>query len=116
MMMLQTILGHYGDKASEAWAWLLPTIIPTLSLIIGTFVADTLGKSIQINIVDRFLYRLTSALSLAYLITVSLTILLSPFSIAAPLEIMKMSSFWLGPLQGLVGTAIGIFFVSKGAK
>ena len=112
LLLLQSIFGKFGDKASEAWYWLLPTIMPTLSLIMGVLVSDTLG-SVKTNTVDQFMFRLSFFLSIAYMLVVSLTILLSPFSEQPPLELMNLSNLWLGPFQGLVSAALGAFFVSR---
>jgi hypothetical protein len=114
VVLIQTILGHYGDKVREAWEWLLPNTMPTLSLIIGVLVADTLSsKKIGRKTVDVFIFRLAFFLSLAYLIIVGLTIFLSPFSDVASLELMKLSNLWLAPFQGLVSAVTGAFFVAK---
>lgn len=113
LLLGQTILGHYGDKVKEAWAWLLPTIIPSLSMIVsGVVVSGPLGKKLETKTVDRFAFKLAFSISLFYLVTVSFTILLSPFSQIPPLELMKLSNLWLGPFQGLVGAALAVFFVS----
>ena len=111
LVLMQTILGKYGDTVDEAWGWLLATFMPTLSLIIGVLVLDAFGKGVKTRTVDRFIFRLTFGLSTAYLLAVALTILLSPFSPSLPLELMQQSSLWLSPFQGLVCASIGIFFV-----
>jgi hypothetical protein len=113
LLIFQTIFKHYGERASDAWSWFLPTILPTLSLIIAVLVWDALQKAIDPGRIDRFMYRLTCVLSVLYLVAVGLTFFLSPFSPWTPLELMKQSSLYLGPFQGLVAGALGAFFVSK---
>lgn len=119
VLILQTIFGRYGDKAREAWSWLLPSILPTLSLIIGgVVISSRISKGVETGVeteetIDQFAFQLSFFLSIAYLITVSLTIFLSPFSELPPLELMKQSNLWLAPFQGLVSAALGVFFVSK---
>ncbi|TVQ19365.1 MAG: hypothetical protein EA361_00815 [Bacteroidetes bacterium] len=115
IMLFQTILGRYGVDSSDAWGWYLPTIMPTLSLIIGVLVMDAVGKGLKIQTVDRFFFRLSFSLSLTYLFVVSLTILMQPFSPLSAVELMTQSNFWLGPFQGLVSASLGAFFI-KGAK
>ncbi len=113
VLLAQTLLGHYGDKAEEAWAWFMPSIVPALSVIIsGVVVSGTLGKELKTTTVDRFAFQLSFILSVCYLIVVSLTIFLSPFSTLPPLELMKMSNLWLAPMQGGVSAALVVFFVS----
>ena len=113
LLILQTIFKRYGERANDAWSWFLPTILPTLSLIIAVLVWDTLDKAIDVARADRFMYRLTCVLSICYLLAVGLTFFLSPFSPWTPLELMQQSSLYLGPFQGLVAGALGAFFVSK---
>jgi hypothetical protein len=113
LLILQTIFGHYEDNISEAWGWLLPTVMPTLSLIISVLVMDALGKGVTIKTVDRFLYRISFALSSVYLLLVALAILLQPFTPLSPLRLMNQSNLWLGPLQGLVAASMGVIFVKK---
>ncbi|MCI5130233.1 MAG: hypothetical protein D3904_01635 [Candidatus Electrothrix sp. EH2] len=115
LLLLQTIFGKYGSEAKDAWGLILPTFMPTLSLIIGTLVVDATASkdSEKIATVDRFFFNLSRFLSIAYLSTVILTILLSPFSNLSLLELIKLSNLWLAPFQGLVTAALGAFFVSK---
>ncbi|MCI5115573.1 MAG: hypothetical protein D3919_02485 [Candidatus Electrothrix sp. AW5] len=116
LLFLQTIFGKYGTEAKDAWGLLLPTFMPTLSLIIGTLIADATASkkdTKEIATVDRFFFRLSCFLSIAYLLTVILTILLSPFSKLSLLELIKLSNLWLAPFQGLVTASLGAFFVSK---
>lgn len=115
LLLLQTIFGKYGTEVKDAWGLMLPTFIPTLSLIIGVLVSDATGSqdSEETATVDRFFFRLSCFLSIAYLLTVILTILLSPFSTLSLLELMKLSNLWLAPFQGLVTASLGAFFVSK---
>jgi hypothetical protein len=111
IMLIQSFLGHYGNDITDAWGWFLPTVMPTLSLIVGVLVSDALGKGVRIQKVSNFLFRLAFSLSLAYLLVVILTILFQPFSTLAPLDLMKQSHLWLGPFQGLVSASLGAFFI-----
>jgi len=118
LLLLQTIFGQYGSEAREAWGLMLPTFVPTLFLIIGTLIADATRETDadEIVTIDRFFFRLAEFLSIAYLATVILTILLSPFSKLSQLELIKLSNLWLTPFQGLVIAALGAFFVSKNTQ
>ena len=115
LLLLQTIFGQYGSEAREAWGLMLPTFVPTLFLIIGTLIADATREADtdEIVTIDRFFFRLSEFLSIAYLATVILIILLSPFSKFSQPELIKLSNLWLAPFQGLVTAALGAFFVSK---
>jgi hypothetical protein len=111
LLVVQTVMGHYGSKATDAWGWFLPNVMPTLSLIVAVLVLDQMGKSVHTRTADRFLFRLAIGLSCAYLLLILLSILIQPFAPLPPLELMQQSNLWLGPLQGLVAAALGAFFV-----
>jgi hypothetical protein len=110
LVFLQTIFGRYGEKTNEVWGWILPTVMPTLSLAIGVVVIDAIGRSVRVPRIDSFLFWLTCGLSTAYLLAVLLLFLLQPFTIVPPLQLMQQSNFWLAPFQGLVAAAMGAFF------
>ena len=116
IIFFQTIIGHYEDQTKDAWNWFLPTIFPTLSLIIGVLVIDATNRGLETKTVNKFLFTLSFSLSLFYLILVTSTILLSPIASADPLKLMGDSHFWLGPFQGLVSASLGAFFVKNGSK
>jgi hypothetical protein len=116
LLLLQTAFGRYGDRYSEAWGWFFPTMAPTLFLMIGGVISDASPRSVELQFVDQFMYRLSLYVSVVYLVVVVSTILLSPFSSMTQLELMKTSHLWLGPLQGMVSGIIGFFFVSKDRK
>ena len=116
LVIIQSLMGKYEGKTDEAWSWLLPSIMPTLSLIIGVLVAGAKRENQPEETVTRFVFNLSFWLSLTYLLLVALTILISPFiakTVEEALELMHRSNLWLGPLQGLVGAALGVFFISK---
>lgn len=124
LVLLQTIFGKFPtDKAGDAWSWLLPTFMPTLLMIVGVLVADSKNHNqdfSELPTADQFVFRLSFSLSIAYLLTAILTILLGPFfeQVNAKeektiLDLMKMSNLWLAPFQGLVSASLGAFFVSK---
>ena len=118
LLLLQTILGKYGSDAREAWGLILPTFVPTLFLIIGTLIANATSSadSDELVTVDRFFFRLSDFLSIAYLATLILIILLSPFARLSQLELIKLSNLWLAPFQGLAIAALGAFFVSMNTQ
>jgi hypothetical protein len=110
LVLVQTFGDRFGGDATEAWQWLLPTIMPSLSLIVGVLAMDARNRSTA-GTVDAFIYRLAIGVSLFYLFIVSLTILGQPFTPLTALELMKQSNLWLGPLQGLAAGFLGAFFV-----
>jgi hypothetical protein len=112
LVVAQSIGGIYGGRVGEAWSWLLPLVSPLLLLIVGAVVAEA-KRPQSTATVDRFAYRMSLGLSAFYLVLVPATILLQPFSGRTPLEMLDLSNLWLGPLQGFVAMALGVFFQSK---
>src|ERR1700674_717341 len=108
LLLAQTSLGHYGDSYADAWNWLLPAVLPTASLIVTVLFKTTEAEQ---KTADRFLFRLCYGLSLTYLLTLILVLLLQPFQTGAAAEALKHSNIYLGPFQGLVASSIGAFFV-----
>jgi hypothetical protein len=112
ILIAQSIVGTWGAWTSDAWSWLLPTILPTLTLIVATFAAEagTTAKKTEVNL---FPYYLCLALSAFYLACVIVILCAVNLVQTKPLELMKMSSLWLAPLQGLLSAIIGVFFVKR---
>jgi hypothetical protein len=115
VLVIQSVRGHYGTNLGKAWDWLLPTIVPTLTLIIGAVTAQALtSKDNEPDAtVNVLAFKLCYGLSWFYIALILLTLLLQPFSGLTPLELMAISHFWLTPIQGLVGLALGVFFISR---
>lgn len=61
LLLVQTALGHYGNSYADAWNWLLPSVLPTASLIV-TVLFKTIDP--ELKTADRFLFRLCYGLSL----------------------------------------------------
>jgi hypothetical protein len=113
IVFIQTLTGYYGDKVNEAWAWVLPLVLPTLSLIIGVFVSDPLNDTTEGKPTSGFVFRLAIGLSSVYLLAIMIVAVIGQLTPTPPLKLMTVSSFGLGPLGGLVTAAVGIFFVKK---
>ena len=113
ILLGQSIFGHYGERTNEAWQWFLPTVIPTLSLIVSAWVIDARGEAVKQKPISKFIYKRTWVLSAFYLFVVLLSILAQPFILISPVEWLNQSNFWLSPLQGLVIAATGIFFLKQ---
>jgi hypothetical protein len=116
LMLAQTVSGKYGGQTTRAWGWFIPIIVPTLSLIVSAIAYSAATRPAdgqEEQTVQTRAYRITFGLSCFYLIVVLSTLLLEPLSGQSPLEFITQSNLWIGPLQGLVGIALGAFFTSK---
>jgi hypothetical protein len=112
LMVGQSLFDVYGARTEEAWSWYLPTVMPSLSLILGVLVADFRAAKAAPESRRKSgpLLGLAIGVSVFYLAMVSLTLLVQPFLATPPLELMQRSNLWLGPLQGLAAATLGAFF------
>jgi hypothetical protein len=117
IMVIQSLLGKYEPDTQNAWGWLLPTIMPTLGMIITVLGYTALEPNASNSEVRKSFFGIAFYLSAAYLVLVLITLLIQPFVPAAnPVQLMHTSNLWLGPFQGLVASALGVLFVSKQKK
>jgi hypothetical protein len=113
ILIAQSAFGKYQGKVQSVWGWALPTIMPTLSLILAALASNALEPEESKAEVRRPFYRTACWLSAAYLILVLATVLIEPFTKYEATELMALSNLWLGPFQGLVASAIGVLFFTK---
>ena len=119
LVVLQSLVGSkYGDRSREVWEWLLPTILPTSSLILSVLVVDAHQRSNGRRRIGRLLYNLAFWLAGIYLLIVNAHLVFMPpvdptGEAVGGLETLSASTIYLGPLQGLVTAAFGAFFVSN---
>jgi hypothetical protein len=104
----QTFTGHYGDGVNRAWGWILQALMPTLSLVVGGLVYHLQQQTS--TRVDQALYGLARSLSAAYLLLLLAVLLVQPMRPLNPMASLEQSSLFLGPAQGIVTLAIGVFF------
>lgn len=115
LLVAQSILGRYQDSVSEVWGWFVPSVGPTLGLILGVMGATALidarkAESPQRE-VKRSFFKLAFWLSIAYFLT--LTLLLEPFGSLHGIKLYNVANCWLGPAQTLVVAAITVLFTSQ---
>jgi len=116
VLMVQSILGKYDQQLQEVWSWFVPTVLPTLALMIGVIGAAALSETNDQREVKSWFFRLTFGLSIFYLVVLAATILLEPFSKTPGIQLFTLSNYWLSPLQGLAVAAIGVLFTTQHRK
>jgi len=109
----QSVMGKYQNKVQEVWGWVLPTILPSLSLILSVLGASALANELETVRVKRSFFRIAYSLSVVYLFLVVMTIVIEPLTTFESLELLRLSNLWLAPLQGLVTLALGVLFFTK---
>ncbi len=114
LLIAFSIIGEtFEGHVQELWNWALPNFLPTLSLMISVLAAEAFKSTTSSNRVRRSFANIATWLSLFYLLLAPLTLLVHPFSRLEALELLSISNFWLGPLQGLVDAALAVVFLSK---
>ena len=110
LIVLSIFSPRYGEDLEMLWGWVLPTIVPTLSLIITVLRAGAVNPTRDTNRVSLPFHRLTMALSIVYLSILTLTILVEPFARYDLVQLFSISNFWIAPMQGLVVAALTTLF------
>lgn len=113
IITIQSILGKYQDQLQDVWSWFIPSVFPTLALMLGVIGAGALQEDTDKRIVKGFFLKLSAVLSCAYLLILLVTMLLEPFSPLRGMSLYSVSNYWLSPLQGLVVAAIAVLFTSQ---
>jgi hypothetical protein len=117
IVFLLTLLKAFDPNATSMnrfWSWTIPSIFPTLLLIIGaragSAIADRRGQEKE---VDRLFFLVTVGVSAFYLVTAFITLWAAIHWSTNGLDFLATSSYYLGPLQGLTSASLGAFFVSR---
>ena len=116
ILAVETIAGRFGQDGSEVIGWFMPNVLPTLSLMVSLIRTEALRPAVDDPMVKPLFASFAVWGSVAYLGTILSTILLEPFTAYQPLELLKLSNLWLGPLQGLVVSSIGTLYFSERAQ
>jgi hypothetical protein len=102
------------QNASDAWHWLLPLIIPFLTLIASSVVAEAQRQNPSTAQTSDLAFGLAWWMSMFYLAALICSLLLLLWSAADnPIDTLKMANNWLTPIQLLLGTALGVFFTQR---
>lgn len=109
ILVLQLIFGKYDSQHVEPIIWFMFAFLP-----IGmALLAD---RYIRAESIDVDLPWPTSALALAalcfYLVIASLTILIEPFTVLEPVELIRQSYIWVIPIQA-VATVLIVFALRR---
>ena len=125
MLIGQSLGTVYAGRLIEVWGWAMPAFMPTLSLILSVFAASALTSpsgEARVQVRSDF-YRLTYGLSVTYLSVILMTIVVQPIATALnpdenfkAADVLKLSNFWIAPLQSLVVIAMGTLFFTKQTK
>jgi hypothetical protein len=112
VLTIQSIFGKY-DSLQEVWAWFVPTVVPSMALMLGVVAADALASTGDPRTVKIPFFNFSRGLSFFYLGLLALTIFLEPFSPKPGMQLFTLSNYWLTPTQGLAVAAIGAVFATQ---
>ena len=116
LVIYQSLASVYADRVQDVWEWLLPTLIPTLTMIVTVAASTAFMSSAPSAVVRKSFYRIALGLSVFYLVLILFTILSLPaFNriVSAQIDSLHTSNLWIGPIQGIVASALGVLFASK---
>ena len=109
----EAVGGRFDPDPSEVFGWLMPNVLPTLSLMVALIRAEATQAEEDTQLVKPLFASFAIWGSRVYLGAILITILVEPFTNYQPLELLKLSNLWLGPLQGLVVSSIGVLFLTE---
>ena len=98
----------FGEKVGEAWQWFLPNIMPTLMLVGAASYAKQKAPSVNQDMVGP-IFLITLSVSIIYLLLLTISVVGALFA-QPPLAWLIKTNYWLGPVQGLAASALGVFF------
>ena len=101
------------NSAPKIVGWLLPNLIPTLSLIATIVGADAIDPKPDKFTVRVGFHRFVMVMSIVYIAMVAFTFLIEPLIANMDLlDAIDISNLWLGPIQGFVAGVVSILFYS----
>ena len=114
IILAQTLFGKLDGNIQEAWSWAMSSVIPSLSLMLTVFLANLNNN--KDHQVDYFYYKLALGVTFGYFSILLAHILVQPFTGKKELDIINQSKIYIGSIQGVVSSCLGMFFVKKETK
>jgi hypothetical protein len=53
LLVIQSILGKYEGQLQEVWSWFVPTVVPTIALMLGVLGASALAEHDEARSVNK---------------------------------------------------------------
>jgi hypothetical protein len=79
ILVVQSLLGKFGANVQNAWGWFLPTILPTVGMIITVLGYTAFSPKFSNSVVRSGFFWAAFSVSGIYLLLVSMSILIQPF-------------------------------------
>ena len=118
LIVISVVSGRPAEQSRAIWDWALPTMLPTLMMMIGVHMGKTEGERDPSRQADGFFFKLTCLLSAGYLAAVGLVVFFTIGDRGTENFAQKLgeSQIWLGPFQGLVAGTFGLFYTRSSAE
>jgi hypothetical protein len=113
LIVFARTMAHWHDDAGGAWAWFSPLLVPSLSLVVASYIATEKNADVQRREPDRAVYLASITGSVGYLSLILVVLLVSGYKVPA-LPFLNSMSIGLGIAQGAVVGVLGYFFVKSG--
>jgi hypothetical protein len=116
LLLLWVSFGAHVFKAesvSDAWNWLLPLVMPFLTLIVTSVVSEAQQQNPSTAPTSGLALALAWWISLGYILLTIGSLLAVLWLPAEPVALLKMSNLWLTPIQTLLSAAMGVFFTQR---
>lgn len=98
----------FGDKVGAAWQWFMPNLMPSMMLVGAAAYAKQKTTTVAETSIGP-LFLIAMSISVVYLLLLTISVVGAIFS-QPPLDWLTKSNYWLGPVQGLAASALGVFF------
>lgn len=122
LLVVMSNLPLFGADVRAAWDWFTPNLLPVMALVGGIqYQAGKTGGGGAAGAVAgiatakaqrRPSWPVALALSVIYLLLLTAA-LVGAIASPAPLETLRTSNLWLGPLLALNTAALGVVFAEK---
>jgi hypothetical protein len=102
-----------SESVSDAWNWLLPLVMPFLTLIVTSVVSEVQQQNPSTAPTSGLALGLAWWISLGYILLTIGSLLAVLWLPAEPVALLKTSNLWLTPIQTLLSAAMGVFFTQR---
>ena len=105
------------QNLSDLLQWLLPNLLPTLTLVGAVALVAPSPASAAVPADKealKFASRIALGISAFYLLALTIASVTGVLALDKMTDTLKPYNFLLGPMQGLVASTLGVFFARRG--
>ena len=118
MIIFQQSVGIFGDNSDDLWDWFIPNFFPTLTMMLGAYVAISRQINIEKKMIDKFNYNLCLGGIILYFLLILIVLFTMNLAIDAnskltPIQHLHNYSKLISAIHGGVTLLLGMFFVQE---